>query len=93
MNSLFLKVSFSKYPLDVSQWFGGGGGVGSCLVLVFQNITVGCNPEHEFSLIIDYIPICNIHTSKNEESVSVNGISFTFPKESFLLKGHRLHIR
>lgn len=69
--------------------------MGSCLVLVlvFQNITVGCNPEHEFSLIIDYIPICNIHTSKNEESVSVNGISFTFPKESFLLKGHRLHIR
>lgn len=64
MNSLFLKVSVSKYVLDSSQfWFG--------FCFVFQNIIVGCNSEYEFSSITDYIPICNIHISKNEGSISV----------------------
>lgn len=51
-----------------------------------QNIIVGCNPEHDFSLKIDYIPICNIHTSRNEESVSVYWNFFYTSKSIILTK-------
>jgi len=64
------------------------------LIFFSQNITVGLKHKvkREFSLIIYYIPICNIYTLKNEETV-LTGIGLTLPQESFLLEDHRFHLK
>lgn len=59
-----------------------------------QNLIVGLKtkPEHEFSLIIYYIPVCTYILLKMKKVQMFTGIGITLHKESFLLEDHRLHL-